>query len=796
MNFFKKHWPHFVYLAIVLFMFRNFIFSDNFLFGSDTAASGIFFRTMLLDFVQQYKEMPLWDRFICGGLPFIDAQHGDTFYPTTLLQFIMPMHRALGFKLVLHIFLAGSFMYIFLKNFGLRKSVAFWGGLAYLSTPVVVSLVYPGHDAKIYVAALLPLAFNFLYKSLVHGKLLDYLYLGTVVGFMILTSHIPVTYMALWSIFFFAVFYWICDYRQNKRFSRLGKSFGLFWTAMAFALIIGAVQMIPPYVYAKQFSIRGTAAKTSFEHAISWGLHPEEAVSMFVPQFCGENITQHVQSQEEYAAIMKNGGNSYWGRNAFKFNSEYAGLIPLVLLFLGLILYRGNRKKEIWFFSGVALYCILYALVDHTPLFYIVYKVVPAVKMLRGQGMIMFVFAFSVITAAALYLDTLLAKESEESTDEKYNKKMLFAVIGLVVLTLISFGGFSGLMSLYQSIFTPPKMPDAEYLPFIRRGVMLAGLLAVITTGTVLAFLKKKIKAVHLIVILSLITFIDTYRVNSLFIQPVSKAGMGTKFQPDQIMTELNNLGLKEEFRVLNVNLYGENELPNWKIQTIDGFHDNELKTHRMFRGINAEGVNTNENLMYNFQPGPDNTYSNNPFVNIAGGKFIFLKYQNGQPAILTNSNYLPRASIFSKYEVISDESKIADRIKDPSFDYRNTIILEKEPAVKPAADSVANGKVTRYEYIGNELFVDAEMTKDGLLFMSDNYFPYWHVYDQSGKELEIMKANLTFRAIALPAGKHQLSFKFVSQPYNIGKWLTIAGLLLVLGFGVGQVVRSRVKNK
>lgn len=791
MNFFKKHWPHFIYLGIVLFMFRNFIFSDNFLFGSDTAASGIFFRTMYADFVKQYWEMPLWDRFICGGLPFVDATHGDTFYPTSILQFIMPMHRALGFKLVIHIFLAGSFMFVFLKNYGLRNLSAFWGGLAYLCAPTIVSLVYPGHDAKIYVAALLPLAFNFLHKALTNHRIANFLYLGGVAGFMLLSSHIQTTYMSLWAIFFYAVFFWICEYRQTKQIGRLGKSFGLFWSAMLVALIIGAVQLIPPYLYAKQFSIRGTEAKTSYEHAISWGLHQEEIVSLIVPQFSGENVTQHVQTQEEYAAIMKNGGNGYWGRNAFKFNSEYAGLIPLILLFLGLAFYKGGRKKEIWFFFGVAIFSLLYALVDHTPIFYLAYKIIPGVKMFRGQGMIMFIFAFSVVSAVALYLDALLAQESEEITDEKYNKKMLFAVIGLAVLTLISFGGFSGLMSLYQSIFTPPKMPDAEYLPFIRRGVMLAGLLAIITAGTVLAFLKRKIKAVHLIVILSLITFIDTYRVNALFIQPVSKDGMGTKFKPDQIITELNNLGLKEEFRVFNVNLYGENELPNWKIQTIDGFHDNELKTHRMFRGINAEGVNTNENLLYNLQTG-----SENPFINIAGGKFIFFKGKDGQPGIMPNTNYLPRASVFSKYEVISDESKIANRIKETSFDYRSTIILEKEPVIKPVADSLANGKVTRYEYIGNQLFVDAEMAKDGLLFMSDNYFPYWHAYDQTGKELEIMKADLTYRAIALPAGKHQLSFKFVSQPYNIGKWLTIAGLLLVLGFGVGQVISTVFRKK
>ena len=33
-----------------------------------------------------------------GGLPFVDAMHGDIFYPTTLLKFALPVHRAMGFQ--------------------------------------------------------------------------------------------------------------------------------------------------------------------------------------------------------------------------------------------------------------------------------------------------------------------------------------------------------------------------------------------------------------------------------------------------------------------------------------------------------------------------------------------------------------------------------------------------------------------------------------------------------------------------------------------------------------------------
>ena len=60
------------------------------------------------DHVAEYGSIPRWNPLILGGLPFIDAMHGDTFYPAAWLKFVMPLHRALGHKLVWHVFLARS----------------------------------------------------------------------------------------------------------------------------------------------------------------------------------------------------------------------------------------------------------------------------------------------------------------------------------------------------------------------------------------------------------------------------------------------------------------------------------------------------------------------------------------------------------------------------------------------------------------------------------------------------------------------------------------------------------------
>ena len=154
------------FLILVVVLFSGFLFSDGMLFGTDSIPSGVFLRGLYRDFVRQYHTLPRWDPYILGGLPFIDAMHGDTFYPTSLLKFFMPLHRAMGFKLIVHVFLAGLFMYFLLKAMRLGRYAAAFGGLCYMFACLFVSLVYAGHDAKMFIIALLPLVFLLLERGI------------------------------------------------------------------------------------------------------------------------------------------------------------------------------------------------------------------------------------------------------------------------------------------------------------------------------------------------------------------------------------------------------------------------------------------------------------------------------------------------------------------------------------------------------------------------------------------------------------------------------------------------------
>ncbi|NOR46228.1 MAG: hypothetical protein GQ534_11635, partial [Candidatus Delongbacteria bacterium] len=623
----KKYIPYLLFLLVTIIIFHEFLFSSSgVLFSSDQLESGIFFRKLYADFFKEFWEFPLWDRFISGGIPFIDATHGDTFYPAAFMKFFIPLYKALGLKLVLHVFLSGIFMFIALKTYGLKKYSAIFGSIAYMTAPMIVTLVYPGHDAKMYVAALLPLAFNFLHKGLRDNKIKDMLFFGSVVGFMILSSHVQTTYFALWFLFFYAVYKLVSEYVENKEIKPVSKKFSLFWLGIVLALFIGAVQLIPPYIYSKQFSIRGTEAKTSFEHACSWGMHPEEAFSLIVPEFCGENRLSHftnVTTQAEYEIYKKeadSGANSYWGRNPFKLNSEYSGVIILFLSVLAIFIYRGKHRKDVIFFMSFGLFTLLYSLVNHTPLFWLAYKIVPGVNLFRGQGMILFILSFVLAFVSAILVDHFT--DANESVSERISKKLIYIIPAVFVIGLIFSFSLTGLMSLYKSIFSPVKMPDENYLSIIRQGIIFSSLLISLSGLSIYLFLKKNINLITFITIITALVFIDSYRINRKFIKTVDKHGLGIKFEDIPLTKQLRELEKKEGyFRVFNLNMFGDNQLPIHGVTTVKGFHDNELKWYRKFRGVNEQGVNNDTNLTEDL-----NNFQNNNFLSLAGARFLLYK--------------------------------------------------------------------------------------------------------------------------------------------------------------------------
>ena len=115
--------PVILYGVVTLFLFRGFVFSREMLFGSDTLALGYMAREFYAT-AMSGEGFPLWNPIILGGTPFIESlAGGDSLYPpSALLLFLLDPYRALGWKLVLHVFFAGIFMYGWIRRLGCDRT--------------------------------------------------------------------------------------------------------------------------------------------------------------------------------------------------------------------------------------------------------------------------------------------------------------------------------------------------------------------------------------------------------------------------------------------------------------------------------------------------------------------------------------------------------------------------------------------------------------------------------------------------------------------------------------------------
>src|SRR5918912_4080794 len=170
--------------VLTLLVFRQYLLSGpgDMLLGQDTIAAGIMFRKFFVERMHATGRLPLWNPYLFGGVPTIEAGSGDILYPASILHFMLPLTSALAWKLIIHVYLAGVFMYLAVRALGARRILALFAGSAYLLSANLVSLVWGGQDGKMYVTALFPAGLWLLITALERRAWSRFLGLGVVAG--------------------------------------------------------------------------------------------------------------------------------------------------------------------------------------------------------------------------------------------------------------------------------------------------------------------------------------------------------------------------------------------------------------------------------------------------------------------------------------------------------------------------------------------------------------------------------------------------------------------------------------
>ena len=102
--------------------------------------------------------------------------------------------------------------------------------------------------------------------------------------------------------------------------------------------------------------------------------------------------------------------------------------------------------------------------------------------------------------------------------------------------------------------------------------------------------------------------------------------------------------------------------------------------------------------------------------------------------------------------------------------------VVEDAPTILPHSPNLSATPATITQYDADALSIETEAVSNGLLVLTDTYYPGWRAW-VDGAEQPIWRTNYLFRGIMLTTGRHTIEFRYEPLSFRLG--LTIAAVTM-----------------
>ena len=757
--------------------------------SSDQFKAGYPFREFAAASLKAGHGIPLWNPYLMGGMPYVAAMHGDIFYPTAFLRMILPTDVAMTWGLLIHIFLAGFFTYLFLRAWGVGYLASVIGGVAYLMCGPIAAYVSPGHDGKLFVSALLPLALFFLIRGIRDGRQWAWGGLALAIGGAVLAPHPQLLQYTLLACGAFALYLAFAELelpdgsrlRLDRRTAVRRLLFAL--GAVVLGALMGAVQFLPVREYVP-FSPR--AGGRDYDYATSFSLPIEEMINFYLPEFSG---------------IL----DKYWGRNSIHLHSEYLGAAALFLAGLGL---TSERRGFRWFWVGSFIVSLLWALGGSTPFYHLIYAIIPGTHYFRAPSTMLFLVGFSAAVLAALGAERLLVR----GVSIRYALWWL-AAAGAIAL-LASFGGLTNLAKVIASSWAGDQLDDAiasnnaavvigAWRSFLV--IALAALIVWMMDRRNLAARAAGWAFVGLLVVdffsVEKQYFMFSPRASKLYASDPALDYLRRQPEPGRVITE-------PLVRMTQADPMLHNDGPMAHgVRLALGYHGNEIGRFQHLCGATPDTrcdprivfspmFWRHENVQYLYTNADTDAIKSiftaaltklvGP-VTDAGGITVYLYELPGDNPLAW------LAPVFVK----APEDQIFAAVLNPQFDPTRVAVLDTNSRI-PAQQITAPPpaltipvRVISYAPGAIQMQLASSPPAGTALIVSENYFPGWTA-SVDGRPALTDRAQYNLIGVQLPANAKRIDLRFNDPAYQRGKVITLLALLAAVGLLIFGVVSDR----
>jgi hypothetical protein len=664
---------------------------------------------------------------------------------------LYPIHLALSWMnpfdagvwiAFLKLWIAGFFTFLYMRQLKVGTAGALLSGITFPLCGFM--LVWLGHP-HVSCICLLPVLLYFIELGLTDGR--AWAGYAVAYGCMILGGHPPsiihIT-LAVSAYFLFRLF----DERGRKDDQGKKYSLAAFLGATAAGALVAGPQLAPFLEYYGNSSIALSAASLK-----RWAAHltPNALTQFFLP---------HISGTPSAFGNLE-GVFGFTSTENFNERNGFVGIMPL---FLASVAVFHRRERWIRFYAA-ALGCCFWVIYGLPPM----PQVLGAIPILNSMNPIrlMFFLCFSLAVLAGAGLDALQGL----GASERRNLAVGAGVSALLVLfwTREFFGPIFPELTLAEKSFV------LRQLPMFGGGVLAAVLAAVVGKISMRPYVKALCLAWTAFELLWFGIGCNPSIDRSLY-YPATQAIERLRQDPSLFRIFGMDWILAPDTGIV----YGLQDVRGQDFATVRRFE--ELMTGKAgdftfystaptlpapLRWLNAKYVLSTHDWKRPDVPGVQ-------------WKTIY----DGEVAIHEIQPSLERALLVSRQEVLPRPEDILTRVRTPSFDPRETLLLEEAPAAPPIrtggldADSKIKPFARVSLYTPDKVVVEAASPEPTFLLLLDTHYPGWKAYIND-QEAKIYRADYNFRAVSIPRGRSLVRFEYVPWSFRLGLALAMMGLAL-----------------
>ncbi len=532
------------------------------------------------------------------------------------------------------------------------------------------------------------------------------------------------------------------------------------------------------------------------DYAMAWSYGQAETINLLIPGVYapGASLNKDSETYNELAkkGVPKNqikdylkGIPMYYGTQSTPTGPSYMGAGLIFLFLLMLFLYKGNFK---WILLGTIGVSIVFSWGgDFLIVNEFFFNNLPLYNKFRTPSMWLSLTMIAISFGAMMGLKIIIEKQY----DSEKLKKALFisggVLGGISVITYLMGGSLLDFDGPYDAQLAQNGFPiDSviqDRINLVKSDALRTLTIITLLFGIIWAILKSKLKNLTLaLTLISLIVIGDMWFVGKRFLNETDFK-KAKSFEKSIVATAADQQILTDtevNYRIYNTSVNSFNELtPSYFHQHVGGY--SAVKLFRYQDLIERHLSKGNMNVF-----------------NMLNAKY-FITGNPGQEVAQQNPGALGSVWFTNTIDWASNADEEMEKLTD--FDPKSTVIIDNRfkdyiGNLKPSSD--IQNSIQLSSFHPDNMEYTSNCTSENFAVFSEIWYKGnedWKAYID-GKETEFIRVNYLLRGMKIPAGKHEITFKFHPTSHYVGSKISLVTSILIVLMILGLLVMAAMNKE